>query len=687
MYPILFHIPDWVPLLGGGPITSFGAMMFLAFFVGGFLIRDRMDAGGYDGERAWDLIFTAVVAGVVGAKLYYVLLNFDQLLEDPRFLVARGGLVWYGGFGVAAAAVVWHIRRMGLPLDRMADAIAPALALGYAIGRVGCFLVGDDYGLPTASWVGVRFPEGSPPSSVSMLEGLFGVNVDPALVAEYGQIVPVHPTQLYEAVLSLGIFAILWRLRDHGRAAGWLFMLWLACAGAERLPDRVLPGQGRPHPGHDDVGAAHLGRIGHCGTLWDATARERFGGAPVIILHASDIHFGKRHAPASAEAFLKCVHALESDLIVISGDFTQRAKVGEYTAARTFLDRLPDRPLIVTPGNHDVPLYRVWERAFTPFRNYRRYIAPELDSVTRVPGATVVSINSATALTAIVNGRLSASQLDYAERELATAQTNDLRILVTHHPIVGAPDSGGDQILSGAEWIARRLTRMGVDLVLSGHLHRAYVATTADVCEQPVSSPTTWIAHSGTTTSSRGRGRERGLNTFNRIEISKEHLIFERYMYGAGRTAFEPVERRIVPRGGRYLGKATARPPDRVRAVRGSFVGVLGVVGGSHGGGCTPIPSTVTESVRMAMRMAMRVATRRRDDDPGGVARPTGKSARSAAWRYGSQSAAAVGCGRAVRTRPCPRKGWPSSTTPQVTGGVVRRESDVSPTRSFAGPF
>ncbi len=235
MLPILFRLPDWLPVLGGEPITSFGVMMFLAFIVGGFVLRNGLEREGMEPDRAWDLIFTAVVAGIVGAKVYYVLLNYERLVENPSFLFSRGGLVWYGGFLLAAAAVIWHVRRLKLPLGTMADLVAPSLAVGYAIGRFGCFLVGDDYGTPTDSWVGIRFPQGSPPSSVEMLEALFGVTVDPALVEQYGNVVPVHPTQLYEVALSLLIFFLLWKLRRHAHRAGWLFMVWLASAGAERF--------------------------------------------------------------------------------------------------------------------------------------------------------------------------------------------------------------------------------------------------------------------------------------------------------------------------------------------------------------------------------------------------------------------------------------------------------------------
>lgn len=236
MYPVLFELPEWLPFLGGEPITSFGVMMLLSFLTGGYVLRAEMRRIGEDPEKAWDIVFMAVIGGIVGAKAYYVLLNYERLLTDPMGLVfSRGGLVWYGGFVLATALVVWEIRRQKLPLRRMADACAPALALAYAVGRVGCFLVGDDWGRPTGSWVGIRFPQGAPPTRVDIIEQEFGITVDPALVAEYGEIVPVHPTQLYEVGMSTLIFFFLWRIRRHDHQPGWLFALWLVLAGLERF--------------------------------------------------------------------------------------------------------------------------------------------------------------------------------------------------------------------------------------------------------------------------------------------------------------------------------------------------------------------------------------------------------------------------------------------------------------------
>jgi phosphatidylglycerol:prolipoprotein diacylglycerol transferase len=236
LYPDLFHLPDWVPLIGGQPVTSFGAMMFLAFLSSGLALRSEMGRKGMDPEIAWDVVFMAVVGGILGARAYYILLNFPQLLRDPTGAIfSRAGLVWYGGFLGGVGSVVWMIRRRGLPLPSVADAAAPALALGYGVGRIGCFLVGDDWGRPTGSWVGIRFPQGAPPSRVDIIERQFGIHVDPDLVARFGDVVPVHPTQLYEVGLSLLIFAFLWSLRKRMRPPGWLFMVWLALAGAERF--------------------------------------------------------------------------------------------------------------------------------------------------------------------------------------------------------------------------------------------------------------------------------------------------------------------------------------------------------------------------------------------------------------------------------------------------------------------
>lgn len=268
----------------------------------------------------------------------------------------------------------------------------------------------------------------------------------------------------------------------------------------------------------------------------------------LTVLHASDIHFGKPFDPGAAEAFLGFLRRLGPDLLVISGDFTQRAKVREYEAARTFLERLPPVPVVVTPGNHDVPLYRFWERLFAPLRNYRAHISKDLDRVTRIPGATVVSLDSTAPLTAIVNGRLGDSQLRFAAQAFRTSPEGDVRILVAHHNLARAPDYEPEQILPGYRKYLAAFAKMGVELILGGHLHRAYATTSLDVLpEQDGVAPMT-IVHSGTTTSTRGRARERGKNTLNVVRVLNDEFQVVPHLFDRESGVFNPYGARSFPR-------------------------------------------------------------------------------------------------------------------------------------------
>lgn len=267
----------------------------------------------------------------------------------------------------------------------------------------------------------------------------------------------------------------------------------------------------------------------------------------IRILHGSDIHFGKPYLPEAGEAFLDAAHALEPDVVVISGDFTQRAKVHEYEQARAFLHRLPDVPLVVTPGNHDVPLYRIFERIFAPFQNYRRYIHNELDVVTRVPGATFVSLSTAAPHRAITNGRIGDDQLAFADR--AFEDDEDARIVVLHHHLAPAPDYEGDRALPRGRRILERLEAMGVDMVLGGHLHRAYIGNSLDVYPREDRQRGVIIVQSGTTTSRRGRARERDRQSFNVIHVSASAIEVQHLMYFPAEGRFVPISMHAFPRG------------------------------------------------------------------------------------------------------------------------------------------
>jgi phosphatidylglycerol:prolipoprotein diacylglycerol transferase len=209
MYPTVFEFHGYA-------LSSFGVMLAVAFLVGGWMAARSFERDGLSADVAWRLVTWAMVGGVLGAKLWYVgeAVARDPVARETLFVVggpllSRGGITWYGGLAGGALFVLTVAWRRKLPLVRVMNAAAPSLAIGQALGRVGCFLVGDDYGRVTDAWVGIAFPNGLPPTAE-----------------------PVHPTMLYEvAWLSLG-GAILWTRR--GRSP-FLFGEYLILAGAGRL--------------------------------------------------------------------------------------------------------------------------------------------------------------------------------------------------------------------------------------------------------------------------------------------------------------------------------------------------------------------------------------------------------------------------------------------------------------------
>ncbi len=231
MYPELITLR--LPVIGELTITSFGVMMALAFLSAYTVLRAELKRTGENPDLAADMLLGALVGGIVGAKLYYMALYWDRTAADPLgMLLSRGGLVWYGGFIGGSLGVIYAIRRRNVTIPFAGDAVAPGLALAYAVGRIGCFLVGDDYGRPTDSWVGIEFPNGIPPTTAGNLRR-FGADVPPEVPDT--ELLAVHPTQLYEAGLSLLIFFLLWRLRRTPHQTGWIFAVWMMLAGAERL--------------------------------------------------------------------------------------------------------------------------------------------------------------------------------------------------------------------------------------------------------------------------------------------------------------------------------------------------------------------------------------------------------------------------------------------------------------------
>lgn len=282
----------------------------------------------------------------------------------------------------------------------------------------------------------------------------------------------------------------------------------------------------------------------------------------LTILHISDIHFGPPYVPKVGEALLRKSSQFNHDVLVVSGDLTQRAKPEQFAAAREYLDQLPGEVKIVVPGNHDVPLYRIVERLWTPHREYQRHISEELDTATRVEGATFVALDSTAPRTAITNGRISPEQLEFCREQFRETPSEDAKIIVAHHHFAPAPDYEKDQTLPNAQRAMDCFLSLGVDMILGGHLHRAYIGNSLDVYPKSNRERGIVIVQSGTSTSRRGRGRERERNSFNVIKISSQMLRVTHYMYFEDTGEFGPLSRHYFPRAGRRFIEGELGDPD-----------------------------------------------------------------------------------------------------------------------------
>ncbi|MFW5947645.1 MAG: metallophosphoesterase family protein, partial [Gemmatimonadota bacterium] len=176
------------------------------------------------------------------------------------------------------------------------------------------------------------------------------------------------------------------------------------------------------------------------------------------------------------------------------------------------------------------------------------YISESLDAVTRTDGAVVASLNSTSPLRHITNGRVTPSQLEFCRRAFAGVDDADVRIVVAHHHFAPAPDYEGGQVMPRAKRAIDTFTALKVDLVLGGHLHRAYIGNSLDLYPGPDRDHGIIIVQSGTTTSRRGRAREREKNSFNVIRVTDEVIRVTHYMYFEDSEGFAPVSRHIFPR-------------------------------------------------------------------------------------------------------------------------------------------
>lgn len=250
------------------------------------------------------------------------------------------------------------------------------------------------------------------------------------------------------------------------------------------------------------------------------------------IVHVSDLHFG-RVDPALLEPLRDAVHALQPDLIVVSGDLTQRARRAQFKCAAAFLDTLP-RPQLVVPGNHDVPLYDVARRFLAPLARFRRSIEADEFPFYEDAEIAAIGVNTARSLT-FKGGRINHEQVAEVERRFRGLPEPVTRIVVSHHPF-DLPEGGDEGDLVGrADMAMQAFSGCGVDVFLSGHLHATHAGSTAR--RYRIEGYAALVVQAGTATSTRERGEA---NAFNVLRIGARSLELETWSWRAPEGRFRP---------------------------------------------------------------------------------------------------------------------------------------------------
>jgi 3',5'-cyclic AMP phosphodiesterase CpdA len=231
------------------------------------------------------------------------------------------------------------------------------------------------------------------------------------------------------------------------------------------------------------------------------------------LVHLSDLHFGA-HDERLVEAVEKCVDALDPDLVVISGDFTQRARTEQFREACHFLERLQHagHEVLGVPGNHDVPLYDVLRRFLSPLARYRRFIDDSLCPFVELPGIAILGINTARSLT-FKDGRINRDQVEFIRDTFSRTPSDSFRVLVTHHPLFALPV--GDEItpaIGRQELALDAVQEAGVDMLLAGHNHHASSHSASDLVTRVGGA---LVVQAGTATSTRVRDQEQSFNTID----------------------------------------------------------------------------------------------------------------------------------------------------------------------------
>lgn len=256
------------------------------------------------------------------------------------------------------------------------------------------------------------------------------------------------------------------------------------------------------------------------------------------IVHISDVHFGTAD-PAMVELVVAKIGELSPNVVVVSGDLTQRAKTSEFKQAKAFLDRLP-HPQIVVPGNHDVPLYNVIDRFFRKLDKFEEHITQDLTPTFIDDEIAIVGVNTARSFT-IKGGRISEEQIEFIRSQFAPLSDEMLKVVVTHHPFDLPEGHDEDDVVGHAETAMPRIAECGGDVFLAGHLHVSNIETTAQRYTLD-NGRVALIIQAGTATSVRVRGEP---HSFNVIEFEKPWLRIERLECRNAENGFLPAEHKI----------------------------------------------------------------------------------------------------------------------------------------------
>jgi 3',5'-cyclic AMP phosphodiesterase CpdA len=268
------------------------------------------------------------------------------------------------------------------------------------------------------------------------------------------------------------------------------------------------------------------------------------------IVQLSDLHFGATLF-TTVEPLLDIVGEVTPDLVIISGDLTQRARVAQFRDARAFLDRLP-HPQLVIPGNHDVPLYDFVRRFVAPLDRYKQFITDDLAPSFIDDEIAVVGINSARSFV-FKGGEIDAAQLDRAEAQFSKATRGQFRIVTVHHPFHIPSHIHNIQPVVGAQAAMERFAKLNVGLILAGHMHMIHESSASSY----VPGFNATVLHAGTATSTRSRGEP---NSFFVIRTGDE-ITVDTWKWDVGRNMFEMTGARVLHPSAEHHQRSSAVGP------------------------------------------------------------------------------------------------------------------------------